>query len=210
MKQPAKKSLKPGVHVARQAFLYGEGDGKPVLTRARLAELAGVHENTIARHINEWIKEREEMVSGSSEQGLALKLSRETLDLHELCMIKLSGQIKQVLWELDTIESITSKLEGWVDKFNGEDGEQDKALRILEAWQRNCGQKSSLRGQFLSLQKQWTSLSGVVDLKDIQVTKEKAIAVGKAKLDIKKLENESGVRDVGNPLSGVFKRPDRI
>lgn len=205
MAQTTKKSLKPGVHVARQAFLYGEGDGKPVLTRARLAELAGVHENTIARHINEWIKEREEMVSGSSDRGLALHLSKETLALHDKAMKSLESELAQVQWELKTIEKITAKLEGWMDKFSGDEGEQDKALRILEAWQRNCGQKSSLRSQFLALQKQWTSLSGVVDLKDIQVVKEKAMATGRARLALKREETETEPK-AANPATGIFAR----
>jgi hypothetical protein len=202
--------LKSEVVAARQLYLYGAGDGKRVISVQALVKATGLHEQTIGKHMPGWQKEAEEILMNSNETGLGLSLSAKELSLHKSDMCHLRQQIQQVKWELDTIESITSKLEGWMDKFNGEDGEQDKALRILEAWQRNCGQKSSLRGQFLSLQKQWTSLSGVVDLKDIQVTKEKAIAVGKAKLDIKKLENESGVRDVGNPLSGVFKRPDRI
>jgi hypothetical protein len=125
-------------------------------------------------------------------------------------MKTLESELAQIQWELKTLEKITAKLEGWMDKFNGDDGEQDKALRILEAWQRNCGQKASLRSQFLAMQKQWTSLSGIVAMSDIQVTKEKTLVVGKAKLDLKKLENEAGIRDVRNPVSGVFQRPDRI
>lgn len=201
------KSLKPGVHVARQAFLYGEGDGKPVLTRSRLAELAGVHENTIARHINQWIKEREEMVAGSSKQGLALALSRETLDAHESDMEHLRQQIQQVKWELDQLEEITIRLEKWIDKFNGDDGEQERALRILEAWQRNCGQKSSLRSQFLAMQKQWTGLSGIVDLKDVSVAQAKTLATGRAKLDLEREKNEAGPRDANPSIGGIFARP---
>jgi hypothetical protein len=201
-----KKVMKPGVHVARQAFLYGEGDGNPVLSRARLAALAGVHESTIARHINDWIKEREEMVSNSSESALALRLSKETLDFHNSDMTHLRGLLQANKWEIDQINEITAKLERWMDKFNGDDGDQDRALRILEAWQKSCGQKSSLQSQFLALQKQWTSLSGIVDMKDVSVAQAKAMATGRAKLDLELEKNKANPRDVGMGIPSIFSR----
>lgn len=203
-------AVKSETQIARQLFLYGAGDGKRVISVKALCEATGLHEQTIGKHLPKWQKEAEEILMNSTESGLGLALSAKDLALHKSCMNKLESEIKQIMWELETVESITAKLEGWMDKFKGEDGEQDKALRILEAWQRNCGQKSSLRSQFLALQKQWTSLSGVVDLKDIQVTKEKTLAVGKAKLDLKREENQAGIRDSNGPISGVFARPSRI
>jgi hypothetical protein len=121
-------------------------------------------------------------------------------------MKTLESELAQIQWELKIITEITAMLEGWMDKFSGDNGEQDKALRILEAWQRNCGQKASLRSQFLALQKQWTAFVGLSALQDVQVTKEKALATGRAKLELKKEESEAGIRDVGSNLAAVFHR----
>jgi len=199
-------AIKSETQIARQLFLYGAGDGKRVLSAKALCKATGLHEATIQRHMGKWQKESEELLSGASDCGVALHLSRETLDAHDRDMIVLRGQINQIAFELKNIERITARLEGWIDKFDGEDGEKDQALRILEAWQRNCGQKAALRSQFLALQKQWVSLSGVADMQEIQATREKTIVVGKAKLELKKEENNAGIRDVSSSLSPVFQR----
>ena len=194
--------------IARQLFLYGAGDGKRLMSVKSLVEATGLHEATINRHMPKWKKESEQLLSGTNECGLALLLSKESLKAHELDMLALRGQIDQVKWELETLEDVTEKLENWMDKFSGDSESQDKALRILEAWQRNCGQKSSLRSQFLSLQKQWTSLSGIVDLKEVQITREKTMAVGRAKMKLKSEENnnETGLK-APTARGGIFARP---
>lgn len=202
-------AMKSETRNARQLFLYGNGDGKRVTGVKALVAATGLHEQTIWKHIPAWQKEVEEMVSKTSESGLALFLSGESMKAHETDMLALREQINQVKWELETLDEVTSKLEMWVEKFSGNADDQDKALKILEAWQRNCGQKSSLRGQFLSLQKQWHSMSGVASLSEVQLTREKALAVGRAK---QKLQKEAAEGDVVNvtPKVGIFARPERI
>jgi hypothetical protein len=199
-------AVKSETQIARQLFLYGAGDGKRVIGVKALCEATGLHEQTIGKHLPKWQKEAEEILLNSKESGLGLALSAKDLQLHEKDMSHLRNLVEANKWEMARVDEITAKLEGWMDKFSGDDGEQDKALRILELWMRTCGQKSSLQSQFLALQKQWTSLSGVVDLKDVQVTKEKALATGRAKLELKKEESEAGIRDVGSNLAAVFHR----
>lgn len=201
-------AVKAETQTARQLFLYGNGDGHRVLGVQALVKATGLHEATIWKHMPKWQKESEDILANTSESGLALSLSKESLKAHELDMLALRGQIDQVKWELETLEDVTEKLENWMDKFSGDSESQDKALRILEAWQRNCGQKSSLRSQFLSLQKQWTSLSGIVDLKEVQITREKTMAVGRAKLKLKSEEtnNETGLK-TPTARGGIFARP---
>jgi hypothetical protein len=173
----------------------------------KLEELSGVTGETIRKHLPEWEKEAEEILVASSEFSLGLRLSAEKLHLHESDMIHLRDQIQQVKFELEKMDQITARLADWLDKFDEE--QRQEALTIFDAWQRACGQKASLRSQFLALQKQWTSLEGIVDLKDISVVREKEIAKGKAKLEIKQLENEkpSAPRPVGG---GVFSRPEKL
>jgi hypothetical protein len=196
---------KAETETARQLFLYGAGDGKRIISVKGLVEATGLHENTICKHITKWQKEAEEILANTAERGLGLALSAEDLRRHKEDMAHLRNLVEAKKWETERVLEITAKLEGWMDKFSGDDGEQDKALRILELWMRTCGQKSSLESQFLALQKQWTSLSGVVDLKDIQVVKEKAMATGRARLALKKEETETGPKEA-NPATGIFAR----
>lgn len=190
----AKTNVTSSTRAARQLYLYGNGDGKRILSVQRLAKEAGIHEETVRTHIKKWEAEAEEMLSASSSSGLALHLSREQLDQHKSDMVHLRAQIGQVKFELDRMEEITARLENWLEKF--QEDEMDCALRIFDAWQRACGSKASLRSQFLAMQKQWTGLSGIVDMKDIEVVRAKEISKGKAKLDLKALENQPRDRDV--------------
>lgn len=201
------KGVTAPARFARQLYLYGNGDGKRVTSVPELAKQSGLHEQTIRLRLPAWEKESEEILINTNSSGLALSLSAQELSAHKSDMIHLRDQINQCKFELDRLEDITAKLETWLDKFDAEDYKD--ALSIFDAWQRASGQKSSLRSQFLAMQKQWTSLSGIVDLKDIHVVREKEISKGKAKLDIKRMESEQGTRPA-NPLeNSVFARPRR-
>lgn len=177
------------IDTARQLFLYGNGDGRRIINANALAAETGLHIETIRTHMRKWLVEAEEMLAGSSNSGLALKLSRETMDLHKSNMVFLEKQLQVLKYELDTMDTITEKLEGWLDKFSGEN-EFEKAIQIFHDWQRASGTKSSLRSQFLALQKQHATLSGIVDLKDIEVVRAKEISKGKAKLEMQKLTQQ--------------------
>jgi hypothetical protein len=204
----AGKTTKAETRYARQLYLYGDGSSAPVKTVAKLCQLAGLDERTIYRHLPTWEKEAEQMAAGSTEAGLALQLSGESLAAHLKDMDFLRGQLSQAKFELDRLEEITAKLEDWLDKFQGD--EQTQALQIFDAWQRACASKSSLRSQFLAMQKQWTSLTGIVDLKDVAVIREKEIAKGQAKLQIKRMENETAVTTRNVVAGGVFSRPGDV
>lgn len=197
--------LRAETRYAKQLFLYGAGDGVPIRSVPKLAEMAGVHVETVRRHLPEWEKESEALLASASANGLAIQLSAEKLADHESDMIHLRDSINRVKFEMDRLDEITARLTEWMDKFE-DDSDRQVALTILDQWLRSCGQRSSLQSQFLALQKQWTSLVGIVDLKDIAVVREKEIQKGKAKLEMKRLENEP-VRNV-NPLdNNVFARP---
>jgi hypothetical protein len=177
------------VDTARQLFLYGAGDGKRVINAQALADQTGLHIATIHKYMKTWLVEAEELLAGASNSGLALKLSKETMVFHNDNMKHLEKQIKIVKYEIDTLDVITEKLESWLDKFDQTD-EMETAIRIFHDWQRACGTKASLRSQFLAMQKQHATLSGIVDLKDVEVVRAKEISKGKAKLEMQKLAQQ--------------------
>lgn len=198
-------ALRAETRYAKQLFLYGAGDGVPVRSVPRLAEMSGVHEQTIRRNLPKWEKEAEAMLSGTSECGLALQLSAKQLQEHENDMNHLRDQLNQVKFESEKLEEISARLLDFMENFDDE-SDRNYALRVFENWCAAAGARSTLRSQFLALQKQWTSLSGIVDLKDIAAVREKEMQKGKAKLEIKKLENQP--MKIANPLdNSVFARP---
>ena len=187
---------------ARQLFLYGSGDGRRVTNVPELARLSNVTEETIRKWLPKWEAEVEEILAGSSEGGLGLGLSAKELQLHKSDMVHLRSQLTQVKWESDNLEGLIASLEGLVEKFAGTD-ESDKAVVLFDRYLRASLNKQNLRGQFMQLQRQYTKLSGVEGLLDISLTREKTIATGKAKMDLKAGEGKDP-RDVTPSRSGIF------
>lgn len=117
-------------------------------------------------------------------------------------MIHLRKLIDINKFEINRIEEITEKLESWLDKFSNTE-EIERAIKILDLWVRSCGQKSALQSQFLALQKQWTSLSGIVDLKDVEIVRAKEISKGKAKLEMRRIEQQDAADNGELPSSAM-------
>jgi len=202
-------AVKSETQIARQLFLYGAGDGKRVISVRALCEATGLHEQTIGKHMPKWVKEAEEILMNSNEGGLGLALSKKTLDAHNADMDFLRNEINSIKWEMENLNDSIAALENICENFSLNSDNGDAALRIFENYLRASMNKSSLRGQFLGAEKRWVELSGVVAMSEVQITREKTLAQGRAKLDLKREENQAGIRDSNGPISGVFARPNR-
>lgn len=204
------KGCRKTLEIARQACLYGEGDGRPVMNVKRLMELADVSEKTILKHLPSWQKEREELAANSSPQALALSLSAKELHLHECDMKTLRKEINQVKWELDTFDDNVEKLEALVERLTdvaaGDPLAVGQVLQMFDKYLRFSLNKQNLRKQFLALQKQWTGLSGVEGLMDVALVREREMEKGRVKIALKKEGVEAEPRNVGPTTGAVFVR----
>lgn len=198
------KGCKRELEIARQACLYGEGDGRPVMNVKRLAELAGVHENTIVKHLPRWQAEREDIVAQSNPVALGISLSKKQLDQNTKDLDFLRNQINLVKYELDQVENLTARLGEWMDKFDGDD--IPTALQIFASWERGAGQRSSLRSQFIALKKLWDEKSAIDGLRDVALVREREMEKGRVKIALKKEGSESEPRSVGPTTNAVFVR----
>lgn len=113
----------------------------------------------------------------------------------------------QVAWELENLNKIIAKFEGFLSKFESGDTEQmDRALGIFDRLTEGSINKQRLRKSFLDLQARWTKLLGIEALMDVATTKAKADATLTAKMDARKAEASEGVRDVTPAGLNVFRR----
>lgn len=201
------KRRRPGIDAARQAYLYGQGDGKPVVSTQKLAEIADCTDKTILKWIPEWKQEKEEILLNSPSTTLGLMLSEKDLAAHKSDMEFLRSNINQIKWEMDNLDNIIEKFEEICGNFslNSENG--DDAIKLFDRYLRASLNKSSLRAQFLAAQKQFFAMSGVGDLKDIEAVRAREIAKGKGKMDLKKLEAEENQGPKNITRTGVFARP---
>lgn len=198
------KGCKRELEIARQACLYGEGDGRPVMNVKRLMELAGVREQTILKHLPQWQAEREEIVAQSSPASLGISLSKKQLDQNTKDLDFLRNQINLVKFELDQVEKVTERLGEWMDKFDGED--IPTALQIFASWERGAGQRSSLRSQFIALKKLWDEKSAIDGLRDVALVREREMEKGRVKIALKKEDGAAEPRNVGPTTNAVFVR----
>lgn len=200
---------RPGIVAARLAYLYGVGDGKPVTTTKRLAEIGECTEKTILRHIPEWHKEKEELIVNHPETSLGLSLSAKELADHKADQLFIRDKMNSVKWEVEQIDDCIEKLEGICENFSLNTDNGEHAIRLFENYLRASMNRKSLLGTFLALKKEWDCKMGIDDLRDAAAIHSKTISKGKAQLEIKKFQNGDVVGPKLVQQSGVFVRRDR-
>jgi hypothetical protein len=197
---------RPETRYAKQLWLYGAGDGSPVRNIPKLSEISGVHVETLRKYLPEWGKEAEELLANTSELGLAIHLSAEKVASAEKDEIFIRDQINSIKWEIEKLDDLTAKLEGLTELFAADEDMLSSALTVFSAWLQGAGKKSMLRTQFIAMKKLWDEKTGLDALRDIGATQQREMAKGKAKLEIKRLENEPRSNSERHVGGGVFAR----
>ena len=203
------------VRAARQLFLFGAGDGKPVRHVATLAEMAGVHIQTIQKHLPAWEAEAEAILSNSSEIGFRLKLNAETLAKHENDVMFLRKSLDSMLLEASALPDLLGSLRDVVQRFlnSGDKDAYEVAADAFARYLKTFGTRESLNSQILALQKRWKECAGIESLQSVAETREKTLASGRAKLRLRAEEAQGqagpdGARVIGSGGSagGVFAK----
>lgn len=176
---------------ARELFLFGKGDGKPIRNTRKLSELSGAAEKTIRSWLPTWEKESAEIAAQGSPTALALHLSAETLDQDKRDRAFVRDQVDQLTWELQNLDELTAKLEGLTDRFAelALDGEQElleKAMRTFNAWLQGAGMKSKLRTQYIAMKKLWDEKQGLDAARGVAEVSAREMAKTAARLQARK------------------------
>lgn len=91
-----------GTAYARELFLFGDGDGKPVRNKHRIMALSGISEKTWERHCSAWKGEAEEIARGAVMTGdgggrvLIRQVSSEHLATHKAAIESLRIELERV------------------------------------------------------------------------------------------------------------------
>lgn len=206
--KPGVRQAPAGVEVARQAFLYGQGDGIPVVNVKRLAEIGDVTEATINRWMPGWLKQREEILVSSGSSDFGLVLSGETLTQHRKNTEFLKEQHDSLAAELKLIPKLHEFLEKVLDAFvSAPEKDYDQALKLFNAYHRNAGNARSIQSQFIAVQRAWKENAGIDSLQAVAEAREKTLATGRAKLDVKR---EEGAGNPGIPHAASIRRTDGV
>lgn len=184
---------KTGTHVAKLAFLYGQGDGKPVTDVERLAEIGGVTRATIYNNLPEWKREMEMILSESGDFGISVRLSSETLAEHKATTATLEKIVAEIRAELRELPKMEKFLRDLLDRFQQEAEnvlEFQSALAVFNMWVTTCGTRKALQTQLIAAQKAWKENAGIDTAFAVTETREKTMATGKAKLEIERQKAE--------------------
>lgn len=189
IEKPGVRGPSAAVEIARQAFLFGNGDGNPVTSTARLSEVSGVHEKTLQRYIPGWIKEREDMLLSAGNGSFGLSLSPETLENHRKNTKFLEEQTAELRREVATIKTLEKVLLDAVKSAQVHDPESaTQVLALVQSFIGSSAARKSLQTQFVALQRAWKENAGIDALQDVATAREKTLATGRARLDIKREE----------------------
>jgi len=123
------KDLSEDMHYAKQLYLYGEGDGKPVKNLKKLAQLSGVSVAGIREHVKEWREVSTQLAIMSDNSNYSLTLSEDVLMQHQKEVDFLGEQVRKLrtqLAELDTSQQSYHVVLGSYE-------------RALKAWEKSSG-----------------------------------------------------------------------
>lgn len=211
MERPKRqKRLGAGTEVARQAFLHGHGDGRPVSSTARLCALAGVSEKTIEAHMPTWIKEREEMLVKFGDSPFGLQVSPETLEIHHQDLNFLRNQADQLKQQIELLPQLIGELKKVLSHLkSGLNKEEFQAASMaFSLFLRTHANVRESNKLLLMLLARWTQHAGIDALSDVALTRQKAMASGKAKLELKREEAAGNGKPGGMESAQIGSRDD--
>ncbi len=187
---------KAGTRVARQAFLYGEGNGRRVLDVKRLAEIGGLNEATVRRWLPGWEQELENDLRGSTENGIKLHLSAEILREHRKHELFFRNSLNETIQADKEAGELASVLRRAIREAAVHDKDAAEAvLSQVNAFCNMVASKKTLQTQAVMLKKAWNEASGMSGAMAVAETREKTLATGRAKLEI---QREAGPPDPAN------------
>lgn len=185
--------------LARQLFLFGDGDGRPVTALKTLAKRTGCSECNLARRVPEWTEEREDLLRASST--INLDISAETMRKHAEDVAFLRERADALEAEVETSDEIAQGLrDALLDAGGG-----DHLHKLLNSFIKTALSSQKATTQWLAVQKRWVESSGVESKLKAFSASETEKARAKARLSVKSEEPEVKLV-TSEPPHGVFAR----
>lgn len=201
------------IRTARLLFLFGSGNGERILNPARLAELVGCHAESIRKYLPAWEAEAENILANSAQNGLGLRIKHGDLEKHESDKAFFRRQIDSQVAEIQALPKLESTLLDAVRKIaNCVDSDMaETAISMLRAYFDTVGSRKAAEAHLIKLQSHWTKMAGIESLQAVAETREKTLATGRAKLDLKReaaadAPGPESAKPAGAVVGGVFAK----
>lgn len=209
-------NLAPKLEAARQLFLYGDKDGVRVLEALEIAKRVGCHPSSVWRHIKDWTAEFESMLirgndfsqlqARANENELNRELRNEDVEKFKSDLLWVTKQTESLRKEVDNTEKIEEICYSWLKNSDISEKGEDAFLAMAEKFFSAVHTKSKLRSQWIAMEKEWVRMSGIEGKMEIVQNAEKARAIGRVKIDLKREETEQtpGLKVAKKPVGGIF------
>lgn len=190
------------VNLARQIFLYGNGDGRPITDLSKLAEFSGCHLKTIHKHFRGWEKEREEMLSEPTNGAFGLSVSGDVLRQHRATVDYLANLERELREEVEALPKILSELRTILRSLSNSE-RYDEGIQAFQIFLKLYGNRRETAKLHLQIQQRLKLHSGIELLEEAAATREKTLASGRAKLDVSKEAKAAELRGSAVPVAGT-------
>lgn len=211
---PLSKHVTAGLELARQAFLYGTGDGEPVLDTMELIRISGLSGHTIKKNLKSWVREREQILIESGKSALGYHLSGETLEKHREDVEFLRAQSDKLKIEAETLpeieENLLTILENMAENLDFEPDDADKLISLTNKFFAAVQSRQKVLTLFLATQKRWQESSGMASQLKAWETGQREAEKGRARVESKQKEldllKDGSLEVVTTPQHGVFMK----
>lgn len=177
--------IKSATRAARTAYLYGQGDGKRIVSVRKLCELFDLTENTVKRHVKEWDREFAAMASESTELGAAMALNAETLAFHKATTENLQSYIVETKQLIKTLPEVSERLEEMLAQLlNAKPRDYKACCEVFKSLCSSMLSKQASQKHLIALQKAWKENAGIDALQDVSTHREKALTTGRIKAQL--------------------------
>ena len=199
-------NLSAKVQAARQLFLYGGPDGKRVLEPPVLAKRVGCHVSSIWSYIKDWSREFETLLIQTSDFELGTVLSDEDVEKFRSDVNWARKVTDELRKEHDLVETLEENLFRFIENGDFSEETEHRLVTLAEKFFSAVHTKSKLRSQWIAMEKEWVRMSGIEGKMEIVQNAEKARAIGRVKIDLKREETEQtpGLKVAKKPVGGIF------
>jgi len=209
------KQAKIGVEAARQAYLYGVGNGGiPLRDNVKLREIACVANTAFTGHLRKWESECEKMAKENVGSAYGLTVSVATSENHASDVHFLRLELDRVKSEVDNIDEIQADLWELVKDLQESSlasSEQiDGLITLIDRYLKKSVNRQNLLSLFLSLQKRWQDSSGMTGAIEASVAGMKEVEKVMRLENLRESHNPKALAEKSAPKhladSSVFRR----
>jgi hypothetical protein len=193
---------------ARQLFLFGDGNGEPITSPKRLAEITGMTPAQITHNSRKWIVERERMLKKTT--NLETCMATEIANMqHQNDMQFLRSKVDELRHDIEGLDNTREQMEELtrlvVEAVREGGGDVEQLLKIFQTYLKTLASRKSLMELWIKYKSLWDAKIGIDAQQNVSVDVVKFHKKQMLKRNITEEDGVEKMRPVG-PDRNIFRR----